>query len=76
MKTPFRIAALPLVIVASLSLSGCLEVEQHPKWVKGQYAGKKDTRHYQTLFHNDKLSWNAAIVNRNNQQNEYNRANP
>jgi hypothetical protein len=66
------IAALPLV----LALSGCLEVEQHPKWVKGEYAGKKDPRHYQTLFHNDKLSWNAAIVNRNNQQNEYNRANP
>jgi len=66
------IAALPLV----LALSGCLEVEQHPKWVKGEYAGKKDPRHFQTLFHNDKLSWNAAIVNRNNQQNEYNRANP
>ena len=66
------IAALPLV----LALSGCLEVEQHPKWVKGEYAGKRDPRHYQTLFHNDKLSWNAAIVNRNNQQNEYNRANP
>ncbi|MBD8530062.1 MULTISPECIES: hypothetical protein [unclassified Massilia] len=66
------IAALPL----ALALSGCLEVEQHPKWLKGEYAGKQDPRHYQTLFHNDKLSWNAAIVNRNNQQNEYNRANP
>jgi len=71
-KRVVLIAALPLV----LALSGCLEVEQHPKWVKGEYAGKKDPRHYQTLFHNDKLSWNAAIVNRNNQQNEYNRANP
>jgi hypothetical protein len=72
MKKAYLIAALPLV----LALSGCLEVEQHPAWVKGQYAGKTDTRHFQTLFHNDKLSWNAAIVNRNNQQNEYNRANP
>ena len=72
MKKLHLVAALPL----ALALSGCLEVEQHPAWVKGQYAGKTDPRHYQTLFHNDKLSWNAAIVNRNNQQNEYNRANP
>jgi hypothetical protein len=71
-KTLLLIAALPLVV----ALSGCLEVEQHPKWVKGEYAGKKDPRHFQTLFHNDKLSWSAAIINRNNQQNEYNRANP
>jgi outer membrane lipoprotein SlyB len=72
MKKRTLIVALPL----ALALSGCLEVEQHPAWVKGQYAGKKDPRHFQTLFHNDKLSWGAAIVNRNNQQNEYNRANP
>jgi hypothetical protein len=67
---------LLLIAALALALSGCLEVEQHPAWVKGQYAGKTDTRHFQTLFHNDKFSWNAAIVNRNNQQNEYNRANP
>ena len=72
MKILKLIAALPL----ALALSGCLEVEQHPAWIKGEYAGKEDPRHFQTLFHNDKLSWNAAIVNRNNQQNEYNRANP
>ena len=72
MKTYKLIAALPL----ALALSGCLEVEQHPGWIKGHYAGKQDQRHFQALFHNDKLSWNAAIVNRNNQQNEYNRANP
>lgn len=70
---PFKlIAALPL----ALALTGCLEVEQHPAWIDGEYAGKEDQRHFQQLFHNDKLSWNAAIVNRNNQQNEYNRANP
>ena len=72
MKKFKLIAALAL----PLALAGCLEVEQYPAWIKGEYAGKKDPRHFQTLFHNDKLSWNAAIVNRNNQQNEYNRANP
>jgi hypothetical protein len=76
MKKRTRFVTLPLALALSLTLSGCLEVEQHPVWVKGQYAGKPDTRHFQTLFHNDKLSWFAAIVNRNNQQNEYNRANP
>ncbi|MFC5511883.1 hypothetical protein ACFPOU_12210 [Massilia jejuensis] len=76
MKSLFRIAALPLALAVTLSLSGCLEAEQHPGWIKGEYAGKEDPRHYQTLFHNDKLSWHAAITNRANQQNEYNRANP
>ena len=70
---PFKlIAALAL----PLALAGCLEVQQYPAWIKGEYAGKKDPRHFQTLFHNDKLSWNAAVVNRTNNQNEYNRANP
>ncbi len=70
---PFKLmAALPL----ALALSGCLETEQHPAWIRGEYAGKEDPRHFQTLFHNDKLAWSAAITNRTNQQNEYNRANP
>lgn len=72
MKRLRMIAAL----VLPLALAGCLEVEQHPAWFKGEYAGKEDPRPYQTLFHNDRLSWHAAIVNRSNQQNEYNRANP
>ena len=62
---------LPLTLLA-----GCLEVDQHPPWVKGQYAGKKDNRQYQVHFHNSKLAWWAANNNRNAYQNEYNRANP
>lgn len=76
MKSLKRIAALPLALAVTLSLSGCLETEQHPAWVRGEYAGKEDPRHYQTLFHNDKLAWSAAINNRAQNQNEYNRANP
>ena len=71
-----RAAKLTVVLLLSTLLGGCLEVNQHPGWIRGQYAGKHDDRQFQRLFHNDKLSWNAAIVNRNNQQNEYNRANP
>lgn len=57
-------------------LSGCLEVEQHPGWIDGAYAGKRDNRSAQVKFHNDKLAWNAAITDRTMRQNEYNRANP
>ena len=59
-----------------LWLTGCLEVDQHPPWVKGEYAGKTDQRHFQRRFHNDRLAWWATVENRNGLQNEYNRANP
>lgn len=70
--------ALKYAIAALLAmlLSGCLEVKQHPGWVEGAYAGKHDNRSAQVKFHNDKLAWNAAISDRNQHQNEYNRANP
>lgn len=64
-------AALPLVLLA-----GCLESDQHPPWIKGEYAGKTDNRQQQVQFHNDKLAWWGRINNRNQLQNEYNRANP
>ena len=57
-------------------LAGCLEVDQHPHWVKGQYAGKKDNRPADVYFHHDRLSWWGTVSNRNQNQNEYNRANP
>ncbi len=66
----YCLLALPLL------LSGCLEVDQHPEWLHGQYAGKQDNRHYQVHFHNDRLAWAAAINDRSQKQNEYNRANP
>lgn len=70
---PLKFCAALLV---PLALSACLEVEQHPAWRNGQYAGKVDNRHPHVLFHNDRLAWSAAIQNRNNFQNEYNRSNP
>jgi hypothetical protein len=60
----------------ALLLCGCLEVEQHPAWVNGQYNGKPDNLPYQVNFHNDKLAWQAAITNRNYLQNEYLRTAP
>ena len=69
-KLRYCLLALPLL------LTGCLEADQHPEWLHGQYAGKTDNRHYQTRFHNDRLAWSATIQNRAMKQNEYNRANP
>ena len=71
-----RAARLTLMALVALQLTGCLEVNQHPGWIRGQYAGKKDDRQFQRLFHNDKLAWSGAISDRNMNQNEYNRANP
>ena len=62
--------------VLAMGLSGCLEVNQHPGWIDGQYAGKRDNRVAAVMFHNDRLAWNAAISDRAQRQNEYNRANP
>lgn len=57
----------------ALLLSGCLEVEQHPPWIAGEYNGKKDNLQHEEHFHGDKLAWMAAITNRNHLQNEYGR---
>jgi hypothetical protein len=74
--TPTRILCTAAALASLLLLSGCLEVDQHPNWVRGQYAGKHDNRQFETHFHRDRLSWWGAIQNRNMGQNEYNRANP
>jgi len=71
-----RILRSLLLLAPAAFLAGCLEVDQHPNWVKGMYAGKRDNRPAQTMFHGDKLAWWGAISNRNMHQNEYNRANP
>ncbi len=68
-----RYAAAALM---AMLLSGCLEVRQHPGWVDGAYAGKRDNRSAQVKYHNDKMAWSAAISDRTMNQNEYNRANP
>ncbi|TFW32571.1 hypothetical protein [Massilia horti] len=70
---PFKLGA---ALLLPLLLCGCLEVEQEVPWLHGKYAGKPDNLPQHTLFHNDRLAWMAAIHNRNNFQNEYNRANP
>lgn len=69
----YRVA---LGAAVAVMLTGCLEVPQNPGWVKGQYAGKADNRSAQVSFHSDKLAWGAAMMDRTQYQNEYNRAPP
>jgi hypothetical protein len=65
-----------VVAFGALLLAGCLEVEQHPPYVDGHYNGKPDNLATQVEFHGSRLSWNAAITNRNHLQNEYLRMPP
>lgn len=65
-----------MIVLPVLALTGCLEVEQHPKWVDGYYNGKRDNQHAEVRFRNDRLAWSAAIANRNRLQSEYGRARP
>lgn len=58
---------------AALLLAGCLEVEQHPPWVAGEYDGKRDDRPGQVHFHGDRQAWLATVIDRNWRQDEYQR---
>jgi hypothetical protein len=66
-----RCARLCMALLFPLALCGCLEVEQHPGWVQGEYNGKRDNLAPQAHFHGDRLAWMGAVWNRNQLQNEY-----
>lgn len=65
-----------LMLGVAASLAGCLEVDQHPAYADGHYAGKRDNRVADSTFKGDNAAWKKAIVERTKTQNEYNRANP
>lgn len=59
--------ALPLL------LGGCLEVEQYPQYVDGQYDGKRDNLPEAAYLKGDREGWTARVHERQRPQNEYNR---
>ena len=73
---PGRASLRALIVLPLLLLSGCLEVEQHPPYVNGAYAGQKDSQPFQRAFKNDPAAWTAAITARVQGQNEYRRTKP
>ncbi len=73
------------VLVALAGLAGCGEKEQVIAYQQGKYQGKPDTRPWEnepgaSLYttskwtKGDKASWEAALRSRNQNQNEYTRA--
>ena len=90
MKTSTMMPWKPLVgaAVGAMLLSGCTEspqqIGQATTYKQGKYQGKPDTRPYEagpTAYSQekswqagDKAAWEKAIKNRQQAQNEYNRA--
>ncbi|MBI5910841.1 MAG: hypothetical protein HY848_12925 [Betaproteobacteria bacterium] len=78
-----KLAVAALVVTAGLA--GCGEKEQVIAYQQGKYQGKPDTRPWEnepgaSLYttskwtKGDKASWEAALRSRNQNQNEYTRA--
>ena len=65
-----------LLLVVGTLLGGCLEVDQYPAYVHGEYAGKKDDLAPTRKFGNHQTEWQAAVSTRTGFQNEYLRAKP
>lgn len=65
-----------LAFALAMLLGGCLEVDQYPAYVHGEYAGKKDDQAPARKFGNNQAAWQAAVTMRTGSQNEYLRAKP
>ena len=71
-----KVVNLTLAAALAVLLAGCLEVDQHPAYANGAYAGKQDNRSEDTTFRKDKAAQQAALVDRTKAENEYNRVKP
>ncbi len=68
--------AIILMTLAALGLSACGEYSQVANYKPGNYQGKSDTRPWESgEFKGDKAAWEAALASRNQNQNEYKKAN-
>ena len=76
MRPAARLVRLCAAAMLTLPLCACLEVDQHPPYANGGYAGQQDNRPSQIAFKNDQAAWNSALAARVQSQNEYRRAKP
>ncbi|WP_153129997.1 hypothetical protein [Dechloromonas hortensis] len=68
--------ALFLMFTAGIGLTACGEYSQVASYKPGSYQGKSDTRPWEGgKFAGDKAAWEAALASRNQNQNEYKKAN-
>ena len=69
-----RMLAIALAALAALLVSACGERPQVIQYKQGRYQGKPDTPPYQgDPFNGDRQSWDKAIQQRQQNQNEYKR---
>ncbi len=65
-----------LALTVAFSLTACGEYSQVASYKPGSYQGKSDTRPWEGgKFAGDKAAWEAALASRNQNQNEYKKAN-
>jgi hypothetical protein len=80
-----KLSVAVAALAVAASLAGCGEKEQVIVYQQGKYQGKADTRPWEnepgaSLYttskwtKGDKSSWEAALKSRNQNQNEYTRA--
>ena len=85
MKRTSKFLLVGAAVCAVLGLAGCGEQEQVVVYKQGKYQGKPDTRPWEnepgaSLYttskwaKGDKSSWETAVKSRNQNQNEYTRA--
>ena len=85
MKPRSKLLLLGAAVATALGLSGCGEQEQVVVYKQGKYQGKPDTKPWEnepagSLYttskwaKGDKSSWETAVKSRNQNQNEYTRA--
>jgi len=85
MISAFRFAIAAAALVAVAGMSGCGEKEQVVAYKQGKYQGKLDTKPWEndpgaSLYTTskwkagDKSGWETALKSRNQNQNEYTRA--
>jgi hypothetical protein len=68
--------ALFLALTVAFGLTACGEYSQVANYKPGSYQGKSDTRPWEGgQFAGDKAAWEAALASRNQNQNEYKKAN-
>ena len=68
--------ALFLMFTAGIGLTACGAYSQVANYKPGSDQGKSDTRPWEGgKFAGDKAAWEAALASRNQNQNEYKKAN-
>ena len=74
--SPARVCVVTLAAAAALALTACGERPQVINYKQGTYQGKPDQQPWSNApFNGDQKTWELALKDRAQSQNEYKRAN-